>query len=211
MTRFTQAVTTVWDEIFHPELQSQRMPDEAPPIRTDREWCRMYIASYKAKLLRGVTSNLQHGFRVFLRCLETVFLVDNEDTSRALLHSAPPPPPPSSPTTVADDDDNDPAPHPFLVLRDRFSAAPNLEDTSANVTSFVSAHLDGRTQVCSLQTQPLPFHLVMNCYRTTDGRDAYARLNVHVDDRSDVHDALNTFLLSVADDVLERGGTHREL
>lgn len=38
-------------------------------------------------------------------------------------------------------------------------------------------------------------------------RHAYARLKVRVDERSDV-DALNA-LLCVADDVLERGGTHR--
>ena len=40
----------------------------------------MYIAAfYKAKLLRGVPTKLQHDFRVFLRSLETVFTVD-EDT-----------------------------------------------------------------------------------------------------------------------------------
>ena len=52
----------------------------------------------------------------------------------------------------------------------------------------------------------------MHCYRT-DGVQghAYARLNVHVHDRSDVRDALNTFLLCVADDVLEREGTNRAL
>lgn len=53
----------------------------------------------------------------------------------------------------------------------------------------------------------------MNCYSTTDGvpDNIYARLNVHVNDSSDFDDALNTFLLSVAHDVLDRGGTHREL
>jgi hypothetical protein len=215
ITHFTQAVEAVWNTIFHREIQTQRMPDDAPPRRTEREWCRMYIAAfYKAKLLRGVTTKLQHAFRVFLRSLETVFLVD-EDTSRALLYStaAVPPTPPLSPTTLSNGEDN-PAPHPF-VLRDRFSETQDLGDTvsATTVTSFVSAHMDGRTQVCSLRTPPLPFHLVINSYRTTDcvPDNAYARLNMHVHDCSDVHEAHNTFLFSVVNDVLERGGTHREL
>jgi hypothetical protein len=48
--------------------------------------------------------------------------------------------------------------------------------SATTVTSFVFAHMDGPTQVCSLHA----------------------------------YDALNTFLLNVANDVLERGGTHRE-
>jgi hypothetical protein len=54
------------------------MRDDKPPRRTDREWCRKYIpAFYKAKLLRGVTGNLQHAFRVLFRYVHTVFLVDD--------------------------------------------------------------------------------------------------------------------------------------
>jgi hypothetical protein len=134
-----------------------------------------------------------------------------------MLHSVavpPAPPRPSSLSTLSKDGDGR-TPHPFLVLRDRFSETPDLGDTASatRVTSFVSANMDGRTQVRSMRTPPLPFHLVMNCYRTTDGvpDDAYTRLNVHVDDRSDIHHTLNSFLLSVANDELERGGTHSEL
>jgi hypothetical protein len=113
----------------------------------DREWCHMFIAAfYKSKLLRGVTANLQHAFRIFLRSLETVFLVADEDTSRALLHSAAAAvssaPSPLLPTTaLSNDDDDNPAPHPFLILGDRFSETPDPGDTASatTVTSFVSA------------------------------------------------------------------------
>jgi hypothetical protein len=213
ITRFTQAVKTVWDTIFHREIQTQRMADDAPPKHTNREWCRMYIeAFYKAKLLRGVPTQLQHAFRVFLRSLDTVFLVDGEDTARSVMYLEAAPPPPSSPTTVSHVDDV-PAPHPYHVLRDRFSSDMQGTASATTVTSFVSAHMDGHTQVCSLRTPPSPFNIIMHCYRITDGvpDNAYARLNVHVDAHSHVHDALNTFLLNVANDVLERGGTHREV
>jgi hypothetical protein len=63
ITQFTQAVRPFWDTIFHCEIQTQRKPDDAPPRRTDREWCRMYIAAfYKAKLLRGVAKKYSTPF-----------------------------------------------------------------------------------------------------------------------------------------------------
>lgn len=89
-------------------------------------------------------------------------------------------------------------------------SAPN----ATNVMSYVSAQLGGRSQVGSIRTPPLPFNIILRCYMTDDVRGvpyrsrykhAYARLNVHVDETSEVHDALNAFLLSVADDVMARG------
>jgi hypothetical protein len=157
-----------------------------------------------------MTAKLQHAFRVLLRSLETVSLGQDEDTPRDVLYSAaaafpPAPSPPSFPTALTN---GDRASHSFHALKDRFSESPDLTDTASAtiVTSFVSAHIDGRTQVCSLRPPPLHFHMVMQCYRNTNGFPckAYAPLNVHVDDRSEVHDALDTFLLRVANDVLER-------
>ena len=177
----------------------------------------MYIAAfYKAKLLRGVPENLQDDFEVFLRSLESVFVIDGDDIPATSTHQrddrADPPPPSTA------SGDNDPTPHPFLVLRDRFSEA-GLGEASATldtVTSYVSAQMDGLTQVCSLRTVPLPFNFVLRCYEADDvrgvpyrarWRHAFARLNVHVDERSD---DLNAFVLRVADDVIDRRGTHRE-
>ena len=53
----------------------------------------MYIAAfYKAKLLRGVPQKLQDDFEVFLRSLESVFIIDGDDipaTGRILLRCRP--------------------------------------------------------------------------------------------------------------------------
>jgi hypothetical protein len=179
----------------------------------------MYIAAfYKAKLLRGVSHKLQEDFEAFLRSLESVFLVDDGDdtpaTSRQQTDDRADPPPLSTASGTTD-----PPPHPFLVLRDRFSEAGQTSVQSDSVTSYVSAQMDGRTQVCTLRTPSLPYHLVLRCYAADDvrgvpyrgrWRHAYARFSVHIDGRSDVHDALNAFLLRLANDLIAPGGTHRE-
>ena len=223
ITSSTLSVQKVWDVIFHTELQAQRQAGDTPPTRTTDDWCRLYIATfYKAKLLRNIPHKLQDAFEAFMRSLESVFMIDGDAkpaTSTAQQQqkkqddraASTPPPHPSSASGT-----HDPPHHPFLVLRDRFSAT-GLGEPS--VTSYVSAQMDGRKQVCSVHTPPLPFNLVLRCYRA-DGvrgvpyrarwKHAYARFNVHVDGRSDVHEALNAFLLSVTNDVLGRGGTHKE-
>jgi hypothetical protein len=219
ISAFTKAVKTVWDRIFHAEIQEQRRAGDTPPKRKARDWCRMYLAAfYKAKLLRHVPRKLQDEFEAFVRSLESVYLVDDEDvppsTSRQRQDVRADPPP----LSAASDTTNLP-PHPFQVLRDRFSEAGQASVPSDSVTSCVSAQMDGQTQVCTLRTPPLPYHLVLRCYAADDvrgvpyrgrWRHAYARFSVHIDGQSEVHDALNAFLLRVANDMLARGGTHRQ-
>jgi hypothetical protein len=110
ITAFTQSVKTVWDKIFHTEIQSQRRARYTPPKRTNRDPCRMCIAAfYKAKLLRGVPPKLQDDFEVFLRSLESVFLIDGDDkpaTSTHPLDDRADPPPPLSSASVTNDSHN---------------------------------------------------------------------------------------------------------
>jgi hypothetical protein len=85
ITAFTQSVEPVWDRI-----QEQRRIGDTPPTRTDRAWCRMYIATfYKANLLRGVPRKLQTDFEAFLRSVESVFFADDDDDTQPADASSP--------------------------------------------------------------------------------------------------------------------------